>query len=104
MGRMKRLPGNNCLSIHQDSFSHEHGRIIYQEIKVPLAHCRNCGGHFRVLPEELLPDKFFSSPVSEGINWANLQPEQFLNNRAQWGIVPVWREACIIHPFGGQEL
>ncbi len=50
------------------------GKLVYEEIKVPLARCRNCRGHFHVLPEEILPYKLFSLPVIEDLCRTYVQP------------------------------
>ncbi|MDP8214675.1 MAG: hypothetical protein RAO92_05845 [Candidatus Euphemobacter frigidus] len=53
------------------------GRRIYQEIKVPEAGCRECGGRFRVLSEEILPYKLFSLPVIEDLCRTYVQPDPY---------------------------
>lgn len=51
------------------------GKLIFEEIKVPLALCGGCGGRFRVLSEEILPYKIFSLPAIEDLCWGYVQPD-----------------------------
>jgi len=51
------------------------GKLVYEEIKVPLACCRNCPGRFRVLPVEIAPRKTFSLPIIEDACRAYVQPD-----------------------------
>ena len=50
------------------------GKLVFEEIKIPLALCQGCKGRFRVLPEEILPYKHFSLPAIEDICGGYVQP------------------------------
>ena len=51
------------------------GKLIFEEIKIPLVICHGCKGRFRVLPEEILPYKHFSLPAIEDICGGYVQPD-----------------------------
>jgi hypothetical protein len=55
---------------HDDS-----GHIVFEIIEIPLSHCRNCRGRFRVLPAEILPFKIFSLKLIEEYSRTYLVPD-----------------------------